>query len=327
MEKEDVVILADPKGACYNFARRVYDKIRNENRKDFPLDFVDLSILEHGNKEEKIQISDTVRKKSCFFIHDSNKHPAVWFMELAFVNEALKNASAKEIVDVLPDLKFSRQDRKDEARVALNAKVVADIASLYADRVMTVDVHSLQIQGFYSIPFDPLYSFPDVVEHLYNHHRDHLENIVIMSPDLGGSPRAKSFKNRLAAKGVTTDFAMGYKERPKPGEVSKEYIVLGDVEGKNILMVDDILDGGGTFITAADTLKKFGAKNVWAYATHGLFTKGVEIVTSALDKVLVSDTNYVAPHKKVEIIPLANMVGEAIFRNVKGYALSDMYKK
>jgi len=326
MEMDEVVVLADPKGKCYDFAKSVY-KCINRPEKDFPINFINLDIQQFRDKEEKIKISDTVRKKTCFFIHDSSKEPNAWFTELVFVNEALKNASAKEIVDVFPYLKFSRQDRKDEARVALNAKVVAKCISLYADRVMTVDVHALQIQGFYDIPFDPLYSFPSVVDYLCDRHRNDLENLVIMSPDTGGAPRAKSFKKKLENKKIIAELAMGYKERPKPGEIGERYVVLGDVKDKDVLIVDDIIDSGGTLIKAAEELRKRGAKKIWAYATHGLFTEGVGKLTAVFDKVMVSDTIYVEPpYEKLEVISLTNLVGEAIYRNAKGLPLSEMFK-
>ncbi|MFA5084487.1 MAG: ribose-phosphate diphosphokinase [Candidatus Paceibacterota bacterium] len=326
MGEEKAVILADPAGKCYGFALKVFKSIENKNEKDFLMDFVNINFKEFRDKEEKIKILDTVRKKNCFFIHDSNKEPNTWFTELAFVNEALRGASAKDITNILPYLKFSRQDRKDEARVALNAKAVAKSISSYANKVMTVDVHALQIQGFYDIPFDPLYSFPTVVDYLCDNHRNELENLVIMSPDAGGAPRARSFKNKLENKKVITELAIGYKERPRPGEVSEEYVILGNVDGKNVLIIDDIIDSGNTLNIAAKKLKEKGAKQIWAYATHGLFTEGVEKMTDVFDKVMVSDTLYVEPHAKLETISIANLIGEAIYRNAKGYSLSELFK-
>lgn len=314
-----------------NFVEKIYNDITNiKNNKKIKVRLVPIEVTNFRDGEIKVIVEENVRKRSCFFIHNSNEEPAKWFLELGCVNEALKFSDADKIIDVLPYLKFSRQDRKDVSRVALNARVVAKLISEYANRVMTVDVHSSQIQGFYDIPFDNLYSFPTVVEYLYNKHKPFLENLVIMSPDSGGVSRAELFKNKLAEKGISSELAFGYKTRPKPGEVGK-YNVLGNISNKNILIIDDIIDSGNTLLKAWEKLKKKGAKKVWAYATHGLFTEGVEKLTNKFDKILVSDSVYIENKKpisqgKLEIISLSELFGEAIYRTAVGESLSKLFE-
>lgn len=328
MATDEVVIIADSTSRGYGFAKKVYEYIINKEERDFPLRLVDLEIKEFRDKEKKVRIKDNVRERRCFFIHDSNKDPMTWFFELAAVNEALKYSDAQKIVDVLPDLRFSRQDRKDKSRVAVNSRLVADGVSMYAHRMMTVDIHALQIAGMYKIPVDPLYSFPTLVEYIYQNYRDFLTNLVIMSPDSGGATRAENFKNRLKDLGIETGLAIGYKNRPMPGEISRDkYAVLGEVSGKNILMLDDIIDSGNTLITAVNKSRELGAKKIWAYATHGLFTEGIDKVVCSFDKVLVSDTLSTVPHERLEVISMTGLVGEAIFRTVRGDSLSSLFEK
>jgi len=336
MAVDEVIILSDPKGKCYKFVEKVYDYLLSKPERDFELKLTHLNIHVFRDKEEKIKIEENVREKQCFFIHDSNKEPQRWLAQLAFVNEALNNSSASKITNVLPYLKFSRQDRKDESRVAVNAKTVADIINLYANRVLTVDVHNPAIALAYKIPFDNLYTFPTVVEYLFEKHKEKLENLSIMSPDAGGTSRAKAFRNKLIEIFTTKeknkihsndfDLVIGYKTRPKEGEVSEEYEIVGDVKDKNILIVDDIIDSGNTLIKALKKVKERGAKRIYSYATHGLFTEGIDKLANEFDRIFVSDTIYVEPNEKLEVISVANLIGEAIFRTIKGQSLSELFE-
>ena len=176
----EAILLADPKGNAWKCATEIYERLEDKGFK-----LVELEIKEFKDREKKFRISKNVRKRNCFFIHDSTKEPAAWFLEVMCVNEALKYASAAEITDVLPYILFSRQDRKDVSRVAISARTVAKGISLDADRVLTIDLHAPQIQGFYSIPVDNLYSFPTVVDYLKEKHEDFLEDLVIASTDAG----------------------------------------------------------------------------------------------------------------------------------------------
>ncbi|MFA6022480.1 MAG: ribose-phosphate diphosphokinase [Candidatus Pacearchaeota archaeon] len=312
-------IIADPKSDSWDFATKIYNKLK-ERDGEFELNPVNVTKFRDG--ETKIQIRNNVRRRSCYFVHDSNKNPSDWFLQLCLVNETLKNSSAHEIIDVLPYLKFARQDRKDASRVPISAKVVADVIGLYANKVLTLEVHNPSIQGFYSIPFDGLYSFPEVIKHLKNDHPNLLEDIVIMSTDAGGAPRTKAFATRIGK----DEIAVGYKSRKKAGEVSSLKI-LGDVNGKNVLIIDDMIDSGGTLATAAKSAREAGAKNISTYCTHGLFTEGIDKFKE-FDLIMVGDA-YINPiikkDKRFEIVPFAPLFAEAIYRIQKGDSLSELF--
>ena len=183
-------ILANPEGQAWEFAERVVQEL-NEKSNNFELNKVDIIVF--NDKECKPKIERNVRKQDCYFIHDSNLAPADWHLQLHLVNEALRNSSAHEIVNVFPYMRFSRQDKKDESRTSQSAKALKDIIQPYADRILTVDVHNPAIQGFYDIPFDNLYSSPSVAAFLRAQHGAMLEDLVVMSPDTGGAPRAQAF--------------------------------------------------------------------------------------------------------------------------------------
>jgi ribose-phosphate pyrophosphokinase len=311
-------IIADPKGEGWELACQIY-KYLIEKEDFFELN--ELSIREFRDGEIKPKINKNVRGHNCFFIH-SDKNPAYWHLKLCLVNNALRNSSAHEIINVLPYLKFSRQDRKDESRVPISAQVIADDIGRYDHtRILTVDVHNPSIQGFYQCPFDSLYTFPTIINHLKNFHPEILDNLVIMSPDAGGAKRATSFAKTLGKNEV----AFGYKSRPVEGEVD-ELKILGNVKDKNVLIVDDIVDSGNTLVKASQAAREQGAKKVYAFCTHGLFTQGVEKLTSNFDKFFVGDTIKQDPHSNLEIISFAPLLAEAILRISKGQSLSALFE-
>lgn len=311
-------ILANPEGKGWAFAEKVYSILRERSPR-YELNEINLKQFRDG--EIKIKIAENVRRKNCFFIHDSSLTPADWFLQLVFVNEALKNSSANEVVDVLPYMKFSRQDRKDESRVAVNARVVSDMLSLYANRVITIDTHSSQLPSFYRIPFDNLYSSRLLHEYLVKNHPGLLENTIVMSPDAGGTSRAKAFASKLGIE----DIVIGYKLRQKAGEIH-EFKVVGEVAGQNVLIIDDMVDSGGTLIEAAKSVRAAGAKNVYAYCTHGLFSKGRDDIGKAIDRFFVTNSIPQAPHEKIDVIPLEALFAEAIYRNNEGQSLSKLFE-
>jgi len=319
MTELDCMLVADPNGKSWEFALDIYKNLKKKSEK-FHLNEVHVQRFRDG--EIKTKIKDNVRQKKCFFIHDSSKNPAEWFLELLLVNETLKNSSAYEVNDVLPYLKFSRQDRKDESRVPISARVVADCISVYASRIITSDVHSPQIQGFYRIPFDNLYTFSTILGYLKNNHPEILENLVIMSPDAGGADRAKSFAKRLG----TEEFVVGYKHRKVAGEVA-EFKLLGDVKDKNVLIIDDMIDSGNSLVEAAKKTKEQGAKKVFAYATHGLFNENArEKLSKELDKTFVSNSIPQQDYENIETISLVDLFSEAIYRTNEGLSLSELFR-
>jgi ribose-phosphate pyrophosphokinase len=311
-------IIADPKGDAWELACKIYKYL--VEKEDF-FELNELSIKKFRDGEIKPKISKNVRGKNCFFIH-SNKNTAYWHLELCLVNNALRNSSAHETIDVLPYLKFSRQDRKDESRVPISAQVVADNIGRYDHtRILTVEVHNPSIQGFFQCPFDSLYTFPIIIDYLKNFHPEITEDLVIMSPDTGGAKRAEAFAKRLGK----NDVAFGYKSRPVEGEVD-QLKILGDVKDKNVLIIDDIVDSGNTLIKASQAAKEQGAKKVYAYCTHGLFTEGVERVTSNFDKFFIGDTVKQESNNNLEIISFAPLLAEAILRISKGQSLSALFE-
>jgi ribose-phosphate pyrophosphokinase len=311
-------IIANPNGNAWEYAEKVYQELSKKNM--FELNKV--NIKKFRDQEIKPKIELNVRKRNCYLIHDPSLHPSEWFTELCFINQALKKSSANEIINVLPYLKFSRQDRKDESRVPINAKVVADVIGLYADRVLTIDFHNPAIDGFYSMPVDNLSSFPIVIKYLKENHPDILDNLVIMSTDAGGAPRAKAFAKKLGI----SEVAVGYKTREKSGEV-ESLKILGEIKDKNILIVDDIVDSGGTLIKACETARELGALKVYGYCTHGLFTEGVKKVTDNFDLFFIGDTLKLPeiPGPNTEIISFIPLFAEAIYRTSEGESLSELF--
>lgn len=322
---EGAVIIADSKGRGYRFARGVYEYVLRKEERDFSVNLADLERTTFRDGEYKLKISHNLRRKNCIYIHDPNKFPQGWTSDLLFTLEAMWFSSPSEINVVFPYERFARQDRKDESRVSVNMKAIADVVSHYARRGMAIDLHTPQIPEYFGIPFDNLGSFPVLVNHLIKNKKSLLENLVVVSPDEGGAKRAGALRKRLAKVGVKTDLAICYKRKEKDNEI-EETRVMGDVKEKNCLMVDDIIDTGGTIVSGALALKKEGAEKVFAWGTHGLFTKGTKIF-GALDGLMVSDTVYRGRQKGIEVVSMVDLLGEAVYRTIVGESLSSLFNK
>jgi len=312
-------ILAERDGKAWNFSYSIFENLKRRSDK-FELNEIGIKRFRDG--EIKVKIKDNIRGKNCFFVHDSSKAPAEWFLELVLVNEALKYSSANQITDVLPYMRFSRQDRKDESRVAVNARAVSDVISLYAGRVLTVDAHSALLPSFYRIPFDNLYSSRALFEYLKQRHPELLEKVKIMSPDVGGTSRAKAFATRFGIE----DIVIGYKYRKVEGEVS-EFKIVGDVRDQDILIVDDIVDSGNTLVEARRNLRDSGAGRVYVYCTHGVFSENArEKVSKNFDLVMVTNSIPQPEYENIEVIPLNELFAEAIYRTNEGLSLSELFE-
>jgi ribose-phosphate pyrophosphokinase len=235
-------------------------------------------------------------------------------MELLITIDALRRASARRITAVIPYFGYARQDRKVAPRTPISAKLVANlITSAGADRVLTLDLHAGQIQGFFDIPLDNLYASPVFSRHIKENFSS--EYLVVVSPDVGGLVRARDIANKIGAELAIVD-----KRRPRAG-VSEVMNIIGEVDGRNCIIVDDMVDSGGTLCNAADALIKKGAKSVSAYITHGVLSgKASEKIANSQLKNLVI-TNSIEPNagtlavKNIKIINIANLIGEAI-RNI-----------
>lgn len=327
-----ITLLGDPESKYWSQIEEIFNYIKNkkQNKEDIEVNLVEVEIKKFRNGEKKIKISKSVRKQICFFLHDSSKNPEAWFFELIATLQALKNADASEIIAVLPCLLYSRQDRRDEPRVSINAKVVADCISQYANHVITIDLHSEQIEGFYNIPLDNLYSFPVITDYLKTNYSEFLKNIVLVAPDQGSAKFVDKFKKRFEKQDIKVDLVIGVKHRPKEGEVDKLILTNltdGNIQGKNALILDDIIDSGNTIVKCAEKLKEKGIKAIWVYATHGFFTEGFDKFKD-IEKILTGNTLIQSSDRldcdKLEIISLNNLLGEAIYRTATGKSLSEL---
>jgi ribose-phosphate pyrophosphokinase len=197
---DGVVLLADPKSSAWKFAEKIKNYLDSQYSDNVPLR--ELSLTQFRSREIHPYVPENIRKKEVYFIHDSTKDPQYWLAELIFNKDLLLRASVEKLIFVLPNLLYSRQDRKDKSRVSIHAKAVADVISPGLSRIITMDLHADQIQGFYpqTCPLDSLHSFREVSKYLESHPLCDLENLVVASPDVGGAKRAKSFSQKMGVK-------------------------------------------------------------------------------------------------------------------------------
>ena len=321
---DGVILLADPKSNSWNFAVKIKDYIKNQKGANVPLE--EVSITYFNNGEVDMHVPKNVRRKEVYFIHDSSKSPRDWWVELLLLKDLLLSASAESVTFVLPDLLFSRKDRKEKPHVPISSRALANSISSHLKRIITMDLHADQIQGFYpaNCPMDNLHSFPEVVRYLERHPISDSNNLVIVSPDAGGVSRARSFAQRLR---IQQPIAFIYKRREKPGEVA-EMRLVGDVKNSEVLIIDDIIDSGGTLCNAAKLLRDNGALKVHCYGTHGIFSKGTPVLCNSFDRVMTSNTHYREnlDLSGVEIIDVSPVFAEAIYRSNKGLSISGLFE-
>ncbi len=271
-----------------------------------------------------VELQENVRGQDVFVIQSTSFPANDNLMELLILIDALRRSSARRITAVIPYFGYARQDRKPGPRTPISAKLVANlIERAGVDRVLTLDLHAGQIQGFFDIPTDNLFAAPvmtrDIQEHLGT------ENLVVVSPDVGGVVRA-----RALAKRVDAPIAICDKRRERPGE-SEVMNVIGDVKGKRAILIDDIVDSGGTLCNAAEALLKQGATEVSAYITHGVLSGGAvnRIQNSRLKSLVVSDsilpTEAVRAAKNIRLLPIAALIGEAILRTSREESVSSLF--
>ncbi|WP_299227704.1 ribose-phosphate pyrophosphokinase [Sulfurihydrogenibium sp.] len=271
---------------------------------------VDVLLTRFSDGEIRVQINENVRGADVFVIQSLTYPTNDSIMELLLLLDALKRSSAHRITAVIPYYAYARQDRKDKPRVPISAKLLADlIQTAGAHRVLTVDLHSAQIQGFFNIPVDNIFALPVIYEYLK---AKNIEDLVIVSPDAGGVERARMLQNRLGG-----NLAIIYKKRPAPNVV-ETLDVIGDVSGKNAVIIDDIIDTAGTIVAAADMLISKGAKSVIAACTHPVFSgPAVErLKNSSIQEVIATNTIPVDGKEfdKLTVISVAELIGEAIKR-------------
>jgi len=285
---------------------RANPELAKKIAENLEMHLLEVEIAQFKDGEIQVYYNETIRGKYVFIIQPTFA-PAENWLELLILIDAAKRASAYKIIAVIPYFGYARQDRKDRPRTSIGAKLMANLLiAAGVDRVITLDLHADQIQGFFEIPVDHMYSsnvFYPYIQSLK------LENLCMVSPDTGGTKRASTY-----AKALNCDLAIGFKQREKQNEVANLQII-GDVKDKNCIIVDDIIDTGGTLIKAANKLKENGAKSVMAMCTHGLLSdNGLQnIENSNIDKLILTDS---IPLKqasaKVEIVTVAHLLAEVI---------------
>ena len=289
------------------------------------IDLAKATIRRFADEEVYVEIKENIRGEDVFVI-ESTSYPANDnLMELLVIIDALKRASAKRITAVLPYFGYARQDRKPGPRTPISAKLVANLISTAgADRVLTVDLHAEQIQGFFDIPTDNLFAGPVFSRDIKD--QFDLSNLVAVSPDIGGVVRARAIASKFGASIAIVD-----KRRPKAGE-SEVMNIIGEVDGKDCIILDDIIDSAGTICNAADKLIEIGAKSVTAYVTHGVLSGKAlsRIKDSKLKEVVITDTiNNTENAKEVEkirIIPISVLLGEAVRRISEESSVSSLFE-
>jgi ribose-phosphate pyrophosphokinase len=282
------------------------------------------TVRRFADMEIFVEIQENVRGEDVFIIQPTSYPANDHLMELLIIADALRRSSARRITAVLPYFGYARQDRRASGRTPISAKLVANmITAAGADRVLTIDLHAGQIQGFFDIPTDNLYSAPVMVKDIKA--RLDTSNTMVVSPDVGGVVRA-----RALAKRIDVPLAIVDKRRERPGE-SEVMNIIGDVQGKSCILVDDIIDSGGTLCNAADALMAKGAKDVSAYITHGVLSGGAvaRIAGSSLKELVITDTIEPSPAVKaarnIRVITVADLLAEAIARTSSEESVSSLF--
>lgn len=283
------------------------------------------SIKRFSDMEIFVEVKENVRGEDVFLIQSTSYPANEHIMELLITLDALKRSSARRVTAVIPYFGYARQDRKPGPRTPITAKLVANlITSAGADRVLTVDLHAGQIQGFFDIPVDHLYARPVIVSDIRAQFSD-MGNVVVVSPDVGGVVRARSLASRIDA-----DLAIVDKRRERAG-VSEVMNIIGDVEGRDCILFDDIVDTAGTMCNAADALMERGAKTVSAYATHGVLSGPAiaRISASKLRSLVVTDSiaqpEAVKACNNIRILSVAPLFAEAVKRIAEESSVSSLF--
>ncbi|HVP39723.1 MAG TPA: ribose-phosphate pyrophosphokinase [Candidatus Saccharimonadales bacterium] len=278
-------------------------------------------VAQFEDGETLVRINENIRGEDIFVIQPTHS-PAVNLMELLVLVDACKRASARRVTAVVPYFGYARQDRKDQPRVSITAKLVSNLITVAgADRVLTMDLHSSQIQGFFDIPFDHLFAAPVLAEEF---HRRQIPDLTVVAPDIGSVKMARAYAKRLGA-----DLALVDKRRPKADSV-EVMNVIGEVRGRNVVMFDDMVTTASTLIEASNALRESGAKEVYAGVTHAVLCGEAEgrIARSAIKEVVVTDTVPHDPKKlpaKIQVRSVAPLLAEAIRRIHKEESLSSLF--
>ena len=299
-------------------------KLANDISKYVGLELSNCDVKRFADNEIFVEMKENVRGEDVFVVQSTSYRANDNLMELLIIIDTLRRASAKRITAVIPYFGYARQDRKPGPRTPITSKLVANmIDKAGANRVLTMDLHAGQIQGFFDIPTDNLFAAPVLVEDIKSKLTSNTP--IVVSPDVGGVVRA-----RIIAKRIGADLAIVDKRREKAGE-SEVMNIIGDVKGKECFMIDDIVDSAGTLCNASDALMREGATKVYSYVTHGVLSgKAVERVNkSSLTKLLITDTieesDAVKESGKIDVISISSLLGEAIKRISDEKSVSSLF--
>ena len=286
---------------------------------------VDAQVRRFADEEIFVEIHENVRGEDVFVVQSTSYPANDNLMELLICIDALKRASARRITAVVPYFGYARQDRKPGARTPISAKLVANLVTTAgADRVLTLDLHAGQIQGFFDIPTDNLFAAPVLTRDIEQHYKTG-NGIMVVSPDVGGVVRARAIAKRIGA-----DLAIVDKRRERAGE-SEVMNIIGDVSGRSCILVDDIVDSAGTLCNAADALLKAGATEVSAYVTHGVLSGGAvaRVSASKLKELVITDsiqaTEAVRVAHNIRVVSIAPLIGEAMRRTAEERSVSSLF--
>ncbi len=288
------------------------------------LPLTDCTVKRFADKEVYVEVHEHVRGEDAFILQSTSYPANDNLMELLILTDALRRSSARRITAVIPYFGYARQDRKSAPRTPISAKLVSNlITEAGANRVLTLDLHASQIQGFFDIPTDNLTAAPVMVRDIKDNYD--VKNVMIVSPDVGGVVRARNVASRIGANLAIVD-----KRRPRAG-VSEVMNIIGDVSGQACILIDDIVDSGGTLVNAAEALLKAGAKEVSAYITHGVLSEGASerIAASKLKELVVTDsiedTTATQAAANIRRITIAPLIGEAIARTASEQSVSSLF--
>ena len=300
-------------------------QLSNKISKNLKNKLVNTSIRKFADGEIYIEINENIRGNSIFIIQSVSSPANDNLMELLLCIDALKRSSAKNITAVIPYFGYARQDRKVVPRTSISAKLVSNlITNAGADRVVTVDLHAGQIQGFFDIPVDNLFATPIFAKHIKRKIKSN--NIICVAPDVGGVESARALGKKL-----DVGLAIVDKRRPSPGK-SQVMNVIGNVKNKICILTDDIIDSGGTIVNAADALVKRGAKEVHVYATHGVFSGDAvkKIKNSKIKNLVITDSidssDKLKKVRNIEVLSISILLAEAIKRISNSTSVSDLFK-
>ena len=321
-------VMTEPKLIAGNANRPLAEAIarRMSLHRGMSVRLVDARVERFNDQEIFVEVFENVRGEDMFILQSTSNPANDNLMELLIIADALKRSSAARTTAVLPYFGYARQDRRTKARTPISAKLVANmIQTAGIDRVLTLDLHATQIQGFFDIPVDNLYAAPIFALDVLHHFRGHMQDVTVVSPDVGGVSRARELAKRVGCALAIVD-----KRREKPGEVA-EMTVIGDVAGKSCVIVDDICDTAGTLCKAAEVLIEAGATEVHSYITHGVLSgPAVERITKSVMKSLVitdsiEPTEAVRAAPNIRIVPTAPLFAQAILNTWSGTSVSSLF--